>query len=99
MGCKRIVKDGMAIGFVCTMSGYDSMEKEYWENLPDFSNKLSEYKRDFMQFFIDKGKQQKQDWIEIGKTEVDAHIENVGYDGLDWECPQNDAEDCIDYWD
>lgn len=35
----------------------------------------------------------------IAQAELDAHIENVGLSELDFDSPEDDAHECMSYWD
>lgn len=74
-------------GFVCTESSYMKAEISYWQN------HLDEYKKVFIEY-MDRA---SKCGVENAKLECEAHIENVGVDGL--ETPEYDADECMSYWD
>lgn len=92
MGCKVFQQDGK-IGFICSdIGGYVDAENEWWE--ANKKEEIKEYKESFIARIIEVSKADRDTAI----YELDAHIESTGYYDLTWECPEDDADECMSYW-
>lgn len=110
MGCKDLFPNGGGIGFACSCDGYDEPTSEELNNAEETVSKedIENYKKDFKEYVVNYCKRYNHDmytdkdeaWFNnIAENEVEAHIESVGALELDYDNPENDAEECLSYWD
>jgi len=108
MGCKNLYLNGGGFGFVCTCDDYEPKPKELInaeetiskQDLENYKNKFKEYIVNYCRSYNQGHYTDKDEkWFkEVAENEVEAHIESVGLNELDYDNPESDAEECLSYW-
>lgn len=104
MGCKNLFPDGGGFGFVCTCDGYKPKPEELVNTEETIIKQdLENYKNEFIEYVINYCRRHytKEDekWFKAAaESEVEAHIESVGLNNLNYDNPEDDAEECLSYW-